>query len=134
MAWDNNLKLADNIDTAGTTRVNGTALDLNSLGYPGGLAQFRMWVGGAITGTSPTLEVRIEQSSDDSTYEVITQFPILGSAANPNADYASKASHVDCYAQVTKRYVRYSYIQTGTSPVYNDVSIYMRGIDAVGPA
>jgi len=93
-----------------------------------------MWVEGAIAGTSPTLDMRVEQSSDDSNYEIISSFPTLGTTNHPNATYASKGGHVDCYAQVTKRYVRYSYIQTGTSPVYNDVTIRFRGIDAVGPA
>jgi len=131
MAWDANLVISDKTDV--TADAQTTALDLDSKGYPGGIVQFRMWVEGAISGTSPKLLTYIEQSSDNSNWEKIAVFPELGTANHPNATYASNGGHVDAYGQVTKRYVRANFDISGTSPVYNDVTIRMRGIDAVGP-
>ncbi|MCX6020916.1 MAG: hypothetical protein NTZ05_04145 [Chloroflexi bacterium] len=87
-----------------------------------------------VSDANETMLVYVEQSSDNTNWEKISCFPQLGTANHPNSTYTVKGGHVDCYAQVTKRYVRANIDVGGTNPSYASTTIRMRGLDAVGPA
>ncbi|RJQ55627.1 MAG: hypothetical protein C4521_01810 [Actinobacteria bacterium] len=122
MALDTQLRLADAVDI--NADAQGTALDLGSGNNIQGVVEFRMWVK-AVTGTSPTLLMYIEESSDNATWYKVAVFDVWGTKTTTD-------QYVAC-AYISKRYIRYNADVGGTSPVYNDVTIYGRGLGVTVP-
>lgn len=90
--------------------ANGTGVDLEEFAEPGG-GQFKAILDcGTVTGTSPTLDVKIQESdSSGSGYTDISgaAFTQLGTAGNEEIHF-----------QTSKRYVRAVATIAGTSPVF----------------
>lgn len=102
-----NLLSGATLNAAGTT--NGTAQELS---YPGGYARFHILTG-TVTGTSPTLNVRI-QGADDSGFSAgvvtICRFRQVGDEDNADVFASGYVGN--------KRYFRAEVVIAGTSPVY----------------
>lgn len=118
MPWDVNARLADAVDV--NSSANGTAVDVGGVaGAVQGVVEFRMWVK-AITGTSPTLDMYIDESDDNSTWREVCHFRQVSGTKTTTTQYQQ-------VGVVRQRYLRYRTVVGGTTPVFNDVTIYARG-------
>jgi hypothetical protein len=102
---------------ARTANTNGTGADVQMVDNVGG-RQFMAVLGiGAVTGTSPTLDLKLQESADNSTWADIT-----GAAfAQQNA-----AGTNTLQVRTTKRYVRAVATVGGTSPNFA-FGVYLLG-------
>jgi hypothetical protein len=90
--------------------VTGTGVDISTLINPGGKEmQFFLSVG-AKSGTSPTLNVKIQESDDDSTYTDVSDGAFTE---------ATDVTTENIYAKVTKKYIRAYGPLGGTSPTFD---------------
>lgn len=94
---------------AQTVTVNGTGVDLKGSANAG-THEFRVRINvGAVTGTTPTLVAKIQDSPDNSTFTDVAG----ATTATLNA-----AGIVEFYFKTTQRYVRLVLTLGGTSPNY----------------
>lgn len=134
MAWDTSAQLlaSSNLTASGS----GTALDSEGASAPSGLLLFQMWVG-TVTGTSPTLDVYVEESDDNSTWYEIAKFN-MGVQASAAALISATKTTKNQYQAVglrTRRYLRERHVIGGSaSPTFNGVFIYARGLGVMIPA
>jgi|SRR5215831_9643976 len=115
--------------------TNGTPVDLLS-GTPNGaqLMQFDLYWN-AISGTTPTLDVVIEESPDQTTWRQVTTFRQLNTAGG-SQDAVFGGNNVNGkkmprFGLATQRYLRYRSTFSGTGAAAT-FSIFGFGIDAVG--
>jgi hypothetical protein len=92
-----------------TASANGTGVDLQKYTNPGGRAMKAVLEVGTVTGTSPTLDVKMQQSDDNST------FADISGAAFAQVTAAGLS---ELHFQATKRYVRAVATIGGTSPSF----------------
>ena len=94
--------------------VNGTGVDM--LGAKQAVMLFKL---GTTTGTSATVRVLLQESSDNSSFSTIgtSATVALDAGAGTGATFAVQA------ATHTKRYIRYAIDVAGTSPVCGDVLV-----------
>ena len=79
--FDSHYMLIDNGDTAVTADANGTAFDV--LWMPHTPVVFCLAVSGTISGTSPTLDVKIQGTNDNgSNWSDIVSFPQVTTSAS----------------------------------------------------
>jgi len=100
-----------------TTTTNGTGLDLND--YEGQVAFYLESSAG--TGTSPTLDVKIQDSDDNTT------FADVSSAAFTQVTGAASVQKLVLNSNNVKRYVRCVSTLTGTTPSFI-TSVYGMGV------
>lgn len=98
MPWDANMTFTE---TNVTATKNGTTIDLKS--NPMTL-EGRLDVT-SITGTSPTLTIKFQESADGSTWTDLIQFPQV-----------TAATYIPFALKASKRYIRYVMTIGGTSP------------------
>lgn len=94
---------------ARTASANGTGADLQGYVNPGGSEMKAFLSVGAASGTTPTLDVKLQDSDDDSTYADIS-----GAAFAQKTATGSEAIHF----QTKKRYVRAVATIAGTTPSF----------------
>jgi len=113
-----------------TTNTNGTPVDLGS-STPNGsqLMQFDLYWN-AITGATPTVDVIIEESPDQTNYRQVTQFRTLVAADNSFTGANVNGRKMPRFGLVTQRYVRYRSVIAAASGI--TFSLFAFGIDAVG--
>ncbi len=119
MPWDASARLAN----AATIGANGSGagVDVGQVaGFDGGLVEFRMWVG-TVTGTTPTLDLKIEESDNDSAYSTVATFAQVAGTKTTKNQYQA-------VGVVRKRYLRYTATVSGTTPSFTGVTIYCRGV------
>lgn len=110
--------------------TSGTPVDLgNSNPNQGQLMQFDLYWN-QITGTSPTGDIYIEESPDQSTWRQVTQFRTLVAADNSFTGANVNGRKMPRFGLVTQRYMRYRSSMGGTTPALG-FAIYARGMDAV---
>lgn len=131
MAWDaSSLIVASSVVSASG---NTTAVDPEGAEADRGVVLFQLWVG-TVTGTSPTLQVYIEESSDNSSFFEVCKFSKVNASGTASIINATKTT-TDQYQAVgivTRRYIRARYVVGGSaSPTFNGVIIHSRalGID-----
>lgn len=134
MAWDSRMTLKA-AGVAQTASTSGTAIDLGPTPpvNKGQMIEFRaFWT--AFAGTTPTIDIIIEESADNITFRQVTQFRQLGPVLFPtdivftgaNAGGRSMAR----WGLVTLRYVRYRTVMAGAG-VTLTFTIMARGVDGV---
>lgn len=107
--------------------VNGTAKDWGA----GRLVRTELRVGGAVTGSNPTLDVKIQDSADQVTWVDRATFP---QQIATMAGYQDTVSNDPEYGvpgtgpaviavRTVSRYVRAVFTVGGTNPVFNDVTV-----------
>ncbi|TXH55825.1 MAG: hypothetical protein E6Q97_07990 [Desulfurellales bacterium] len=94
---------------ARTATANGTGVDLQGYTNPGGRQMKAILTNGTTSGTSPTLDVKLQDSDDNSTFADIT-----------GATFAQKtaAGNEEIQFRTNKRYVRAVATIGGTSPSF----------------
>ena len=92
---------------AETSSTNHTAYDHKNV-RPGVVLEFEAIVS-AVSGTSPTLGLKVQESADNSTWTDVASF-----GANITAVGVAR-----CTARITKRYSRTASTIGGTSPSFN---------------
>lgn len=92
-----------------TATANGTGVDLQSYTHTQGHEYAANLQVGAVTGTTPTLDVKVQESDDNSSFSDIS-----------GATFAQKtaAGEETIYFRSVKRYVRLVATIGGTSPVF----------------
>lgn len=112
MAADSKLVLRDGA-TAGnlTATGNGTGVDVSTGGLPLTGIAVRVIVPQA-AGTSPTLDVKIQESADNSTWRDLVSFPQITAAGKYVRRFSGRL-----------RYLRYAATVCGTSPNFVAVQI-----------
>ncbi len=126
MPYDSNLVFASKVDISADGNQDDQALPAGLA--EGNLCQFMLWVEGAITGTDPTLDVKIQGKIGTNYYDA-AKFPQLAASgvdALKNTAVASGGGHVSAFGRFLSGTTHYRYAAevpaTGT-PVYNDVTI-----------
>jgi hypothetical protein len=99
MAWDSTLSFSE------TVTVNGNSTGL-AVG-PTGIVEIEIEVSG-VSGTSPTLDIKFQDSDDNTTY--------VDHVIIPQITAAKTAKY---YLKTNKKYIRYTKAVTGTSPSFN---------------
>jgi len=114
-----------------TASTQGTPIDLGTA-IPNGaqLMQFDLYWN-SITGTTPTADIKIEESPDQSTWRQVTQFRQLTSADGTFTGPNVNGKKMPRFGLVTQEYIRYNATLAGTTPGVT-YSIFAFGIDAVG--
>lgn len=146
---DRTEQLADAVDFApgasGGSAIIGSAIAVTDSDVGAGLRKgvvyaARMSIAGAVSGTSPTLQVKIQAEDEDTSWFDIGIFPTLGAAGTPfpNAELDNGGGYLYAFFQVPNMTyerdsdgvgkdviaVRAYGTTTGTStPTYNDVTI-----------
>jgi nitrate reductase alpha subunit len=130
MAYD--VRLLLKAAGAQTISTSGTAVDLGSAApNKGQLMEFRaFWT--ALTGTTPTVDLIIEESADNTTFRQVTQFRQLVAADGTMTGINSTGRQMSRFGLVTQRYLRYRTVIGGTTPSIT-FSVQARGMDAVQP-
>lgn len=110
--------------------TNGTPIDLGSATPNGAqLMQFDLYWN-AITGATPTVDIIVEESADQTNYRQVTQFRTLVAADNSFTGANVNGRKMPRFGLVTQRWLRYrSNISAGAGITY---SLFAFGIDAVG--
>jgi len=112
-----------------TTSTSGTAVDLgNAVPNGGQLLQFDLlW---NVLGGTPTVDVYIEESADNTTFRQVTQFRQLVTADNSFVPPNENGKKMLRFGLVTQRWLRYRSVIGGGTPSIN-FSLWARGLDAV---
>lgn len=135
MAWDSRMILK----TTGVAQVastSGSGVDLGvAAPNKGQLIEFRLfWT--AFAGTTPTIDIIIEESADNATFRQVTQFRTLNPVLQPNdivfTPPNSNGRQMARFGLVTQRYMRYRTVMAGAG-VTLTFTILARGMDAVQP-
>lgn len=94
---------------ARTANANGTGVDLQGYTQPGGRQLKAILTNGTTSGTTPTLDVKLQDSDDNTTFTDIT-----------GATFAQKtaAGNEEIHFRTNKRYVRAVATIGGTSPSF----------------
>ncbi len=94
---------------ARTSSANGSGVDLQDTTHPGGRAMKAVLDCGAASGTTPTLDVKMQESDDNSSFADIS-----------GATFAqlTAAGLKELHFQAKKRYVRAVATVAGTSPSF----------------
>lgn len=92
-----------------TATTNGTGVD--TLGYTSAMVVLEV---GAVSGTSPTLDVKVQESADNSTFTDVTGATFTQVTAANN----SQVLRVDGLGTARKRYLRAVATIGGTSPSF----------------
>lgn len=130
MAYDSEQWLTGNADSPIediNATANGTARDLGA----NRLFRCELRVGGAVTGTDPTLDVTVQDSADNVTFTNRATFPQQTATM---AGYQDTVSNDPEYTvpgtgpavialRTVNRYVRIVKTVGGTDPVFNDVTV-----------
>ncbi len=96
-----------------TGAANGTSVDIKA--YGGVLAVLDV---GVATGTSPTCDIRLEESADNSTFGAVAAADLVGGLVAQLTD-ANDAQVYERGYLGSKRYLRWACTATGgTSPVF----------------
>ena len=101
-----------------TATGNGTGVDITAYEGYGQI----VLVSAAGTGTSPTLDVKVQESSDDSTYTDIT-----GLAFTQVTDAADITQMLQIDISGTKKYVRVVDTAGGTTPSFDRSVVLIAG-------
>lgn len=101
-----------------TATTNGTSLDLQ--GYNGHV--MAMLSSQAGTGTSPTLDVKLQDSADNSTFADVT-----GKTFTQVTSAAASHQEMDVDPRSVQRYVRLVATITGTAPVFDAFGGFVGG-------
>lgn len=113
-----------------TGSTNGTPVDLGSaVPNQGQLMQFDLFWN-AIAGTTPTADIIIEESPDQSTWRQVTQFRQLIAADAVFTGANINGKKMPRFGLVTQRYMRYRTAMTGAGANVG-FAIYARGMDAI---
>lgn len=125
MAWDSSTEIL----ASGTLTASGQSagLDIDGVTARRGLVLFQMWVG-AVTGTTPALDVYIEESDDNSTWFQIAEFVPKSSAGHLISATKTTTNQYQCVGLVTRRYLRERHVISGTSPNFAGVQIESRAL------
>lgn len=116
---------------AQSANTNGTPVDLGSATPNGAqLMQFDLYWN-AITGATPSVDIIVEESPDQTTYRQVTQFRNLGATDNTFTGPNVNGRKMPRFGLVTQRYLRYRSAISGTGAGIT-FSLYGFGIDAVG--
>jgi hypothetical protein len=94
---------------ARTASANGTGVDLQPLTHPGGRNMKAFLDVAAASGTSPTLDVKMQESDDNSSFSDI---------AGATFTQATAAGQQQIHFHTTKRYVRAVAAIGGTTPSF----------------
>lgn len=110
MATQSNFAVLELFSAAArTASANGTGVDLQGYVNPGG-RQMKAYLNvGAASGTTPTLDVKIQESDDDSTYTDIS---------GATFTQATAAITEEIHFRTSKRYVRAVATIGGTTPSF----------------
>jgi hypothetical protein len=109
--------VADSVDS------DGTGVDL--FGYYGALVLANVGVGAVFSDTTVSLELELEESSDNSSFTDVADAHLVGYVAGTNdgcfgvIDYGDEDNMVYYAGYIgSKRYIRivYNYVSTGTAP------------------
>ena len=96
-----------------TASANGTGIEVGK----GSTFQVAVDVRGAVSGTDQTLDVKIEESDDNSTYTEVMKFPQIDAAGR-----------TQLAVQVTGKYVRAVVTIGGTdTPSFGDTEVFVLG-------
>jgi len=114
-----------------TGSTNGTPVDLGSSVPNGGqLMQFDLMFN-SFGGTTPTADIIIEESPDQSNWRQVTQFRQITGANDGTFAGANQNGKKMCrFGLVTQRYMRYRSAMAGTGANVG-FGLYARGMDAV---
>jgi hypothetical protein len=129
MPYDAKLQLkALGSQSASTT---GTPIDLGTA-IPNGaqLMQFDLYWN-AITGATPTVDVKVEESPDQTNWRQVTQWRTLNQNDNTFTGPNINGRKMPRFGLVTQEYIRYNAAIAGTGAGIT-YSIFGFGIDAVG--
>lgn len=124
MAYDANLVLANQVDISADGNQADQTLPQGMA--DGNLVQFEMVVEGTITGTTPTLDMKVQGKDASGNYYDVGKFGQLAATGTfTNAAYASKGGKLLAFGRFLKGTTawRYNADVGGTTPVYNDVTI-----------
>jgi len=99
-----------------TATANGTGVDVRN--YIG-MAKVIL-ASGAGGGTNPTLDVKLQESDDNSTFADIT-----GAAFTQVTDAADSTQELHVNLDSTKRYIRAVSTITGTSPTFDCAVVFV---------
>ncbi len=98
--------------TARTTTASGSAVDLQSYIHPGGREMKVLLDCGEAGGTSPTLNVKIQES------DITTASGFSDISGAVFTEITSTAGNEEIHFRTNKRYVRAVATLAGTSPAY----------------
>src|ERR1700750_662927 len=116
MAYDTKLLLK--ASGAQTTSTSGTAVDLgNPTPNKGQLMMFRLfWT--AQSGTTPTWDLIIEESADNSTFRQVATFRQITSTDGTFTGINATGKQMARFGLVTQRFLRYRSVIAGTTPSF----------------
>lgn len=139
MAYDELLKL---LGTAGDPEADLSTTGSGVARFAGKNRSFNAFlrIGGDVTGTSPTLDMRIQESPDGTgSWVTIATFAQqideqVGyiATATPRYEVPGEDPVVRGFT-LTKDYVRVDYTLGGTTPVFNDVSVELVIVKGAAP-
>lgn len=103
---------------ARTATANGAGVDLQGYTQPGGRQMKAILTNGTTSGTSPTLDVKIQESDDNSVFTDIS-----------GATFAQKtaAGNEEIHFRTNKRYVRAVATIGGTTPSFTFAVLLLVG-------
>lgn len=100
---------------ARTTTANSSGVDLAPYIAASGPSNVKFFLDcGAQSGTTPTLDVVIKESSDNSTFTTVT----TQNGTGVFSQLAGATGNQEIHAQITKRYVRAEWTIAGTTPSF----------------
>lgn len=104
-----------------TATGNGTAVYFG----PNNVFDARMWVAGAVTGTSPTLDIKFQASADGSTSwtDIGVAFPQVTATSATVVGNLAEPAHAVVRMPATKGYCRIVKTAGGTTPSFTGVMV-----------
>ena len=109
---------------AQTVTANGAGVDLVAMGGDHAVVSLHL---GVVSGTTPTLDVKIQDSADNSTFADFAT-PVAFTQKTVGASF----SRLNLNIANVRRYVRAVVTITGTTPVFN-MAVVMHAEDSIVP-
>lgn len=132
MAWDISAQILPS--SVLTTSSQSTAIDPEGATAPSGIILFQAWVA-VVTGTSPTLDLYIDESDDNSTFYEIAKFLPITVGSHLIAATKTTTNQYQAVGNRQRRYLRARWVTGGSAtPTFNGVIVNARGLGVQVPA
>lgn len=120
-----NIKVSVTLDPEErTASENGSTVDTQ--GYHDAMAVLEV---GAVSGTSPTLDVKLQESDDDSTWSDVSGYTFTQVTATDS----SQVLRIENLNTTRSRYLRLVATIAGTSPSFDSCAVILLGEPESGP-
>lgn len=131
MAWDASSQILNGV----TLTASGSSPAIDSAGatVDSGIVLYQLWVG-TVTGTTPNLDVYIEESDDNSTWYEQCKFSGMATATALIAATKTTTTQYQAFGHRTRRYLRERHVISGTNPSFAGLILNSRALGINVPA